>query len=244
MSIEEVERIILKHETLFSDNQNFFLKQYSWTVNDWRECLQMMHDTWRRQFFKTQDKKKCLKNLIEWWYLSDLKKSQKKDEIHLQIAQDIKKLNVLSPDENWAFITIGWNEQTITPQSMLTVSQRIAELKYFNSVQFVLEKHRENGIHHHTHFLVKLNDSDQKIFKSKLIDWLYQTRGMRAICLGKNFIDILGPLNKKKPHGTLDEYEKYIRGEKKEEKLKYVELDKIWRKKNNFRDIYGILSSP
>lgn len=157
-----------------------------------------------------------------------------------KVRKDMLKFsNIMdeNQNENWVFITIGWNEQEVTPKLMQKASANIASLKYFISVKYVLEKHRENGIHHHTHFLVKFNE---KLYKSKLIDWLYQTKGVKAICLGKNFIDIKGPLNKKKPYQTLELYENYVNGIKKDEKQKYIDLDKKWRAENSLEDLYEI----
>lgn len=150
---------------------------------------------------------------------------------------EFTKLNVDQFDDtnNWAFITIGFNEQTITEKQMMDVSQRVGELKYFSSCEYVLEKHRENGIHHHTHFLVKFH---QKIYRSKLIDWIYQVKGMKNICLQKTFIDVLGPINPKKQHQPFQVYHDYIRGNKREEKLKYVVLDDQWREKSGIKKLY------
>lgn len=228
-------RLIAKHEKLLSHNRAFFIKDYRWASEDFDNCLNLMYTSWRKRMYHNNDCEHIFKNLCERWYLSDLKNLHKQDSLSLEIAQDIKKLNMVGPEDNWAFITIGWNEQEVTPILMQKASANIASLKYFSSVQYVLEKHRENGIHHHTHFLVKFNE---KLFKSKLIDWLYQTKGVKVICLGKNFIDIKGPLNKKKPYQTLELYENYVNGIKQEDKKKYIELDKKWRKTNNFLDIY------
>lgn len=99
----------------------------------------------------------------------------------------------------------------------------------------MLEKHRENGIHHHTHFLVTFHD---KVYKSKLIDWIYQCKGVKQVCLNKNFIDILGPVNSKKPYQPYEKYDEYIKGNKKEDKRKYIEMDKKWRNENQVAHIF------
>jgi len=154
--------------------------------------------------------------------------SQELEDLEKKIVQSITEKQ--SDEELWAFITIGFNEQTVTNKQMKYVSENVSRLPYFKTCQYVLEKHRENGIHHHTHFLVTFH---KKEFKSKLIDWIYQTKGIKTICQGKNFIDILGPLNKKKQYQTIELYQEYIKGNKKASKLPYVELDRIWRHENN-----------
>jgi len=174
--------------------------------------------------------------ILEDLYKDDLLKSQKLDKISLALASDIKALKLLQNDQPlYAFITVGWNEQIVTPKTMLAASQNILNLKYFSTAIMVLEKHRENGIHHHTHFLVEFTE---KFHVSKLLGWIFQTRGVKAICLKQNFIDYLGPQNGKKPYQTYQVYHDYIHGKKKEAKLKYVEDDKIWRAENNIKDIY------
>ena len=108
---------------------------------------------------------------------------------------------------------------------MKEVTEKVSKLKYFKSSIFVLEKHRENGIHHHSHILVKMVSP---LAKSKVIQYVFQTAGMKAVCLGKNFIDVRGSGN-----NSYENYEKYINGDKKDEKLKYCEMDRKWRLENN-----------
>lgn len=170
------------------------------------------------------------------WHCNNLfieyKKVTFKDEYNTFTKMNIDQFD---DENNWAFITIGFNEQTITDKQMMDVSQRVSELKYFSSCEYVLEKHRENGIHHHTHFLVKFH---QKTYRSKLIDWIYQIKGMKNICLQKTFIDILGPINPKKQSQPFQVYYEYIRGNKREEKLKYVAMDDSWREKSGIKKLY------
>ena len=149
---------------------------------------------------------------------------------------NFNKINSSSNQPLYAMITVGWNEQTITPQKMLNVSQNILNLKYFKTAYMVLEKHRENGIHHHTHYLVEFGE---KFPVSKVVGWIFQTRGVKELCLNKNFIDYLGPQNGKKPYQPYEAYFKYIHGDKQEKKLKYCALDKVWRKEKGILDIYS-----
>jgi len=155
------------------------------------------------------------------------------------VAQAIHELNKVKINDdgssNWAFITVGWNEQTVTPVKMQTVSQRIACFKYFSECNYVLEKHRENGEHHHTHFLVRLS---AKYSASKLAQDIYKIKGIRDICLKSSFIDIKAPWNKKSQCQPYEVYYDYIRGIKKEAKMQYVKLDRMWRQENSFKDLY------
>jgi len=149
---------------------------------------------------------------------------------------DFNKINLSGSQPLYAMITVGWNEQTVTPQKMLIASQNILNLKYFKTAYMVLEKHRENGIHHHTHYLVEFGE---KYPVSKVLGWIHQTRGVKQLCLNKNFIDYLGPQNGKKPYQPYLSYVKYINGDKQEAKLKYCALDKKWRSANGILDLYS-----
>lgn len=137
-------------------------------------------------------------------------------------------------EENWVFLTIGFNEQTITPAVQLKLSLSVLDLKYFREgSKMVLEKFRTNGEHHHTHFLLYLSTP---IYTSKLIQFVFQK--VKNHCLKPEFIDVLGPINKKKLHQPLATYEKYIMGDKQESKLPFIEKDKKWRAENKIQDIY------
>lgn len=156
--------------------------------------------------------------------------------------EKFKKLNEVVDGSTflWAFITVGWNEQTITPEKMLLVSKRISQLKYFNYCDFVLEKHRENGIHHHTHFLVKFAD---KFPPSKIIGWIYKTKGVSDICSDQNFVDYLGPQKPKKKFQPFSTYFEYVRGQKRVDKLSYVGLDRDWRDSHHINHLYTHLEN-
>jgi len=168
-------------------------------------------------------------------FCCNLKRNYTKTTLSDMLLQ-FMKVNSSGNQPLYAMITVGWNEQTITAQKMLNVSQRILNLKYFKTAYMVLEKHRENGIHHHTHYLVEFSE---KYPVSKVVGWIYQTRGVKEHCLNKAFIDYLGPQNGKKPYQPYEAYLKYINGDKQEKKLKYCALDKLWRKDNGILDIYN-----
>jgi len=174
---------------------------------------------------------------FHWLHCNNLYKYSKvrnlKDQIEL--FDNLNKKN--TEDFLWAFITVGWNEQTVTPKLMLQASLKIQKLKYFNYCDFVLEKHRENGVHHHTHFLVKFNE---KFPPSKIIGWIFTTDGVKKICREANFIDYLGPQKPKKHFEPYEVYFDYVRGRKKAAKLPYVESDRVWRGENKIEDLYSL----
>lgn len=196
------------------------------------ELLKELYNVFRRSYQKYGHTR-----LLDMYLKDDIKRQAKQDAISIKL-QEIEK-NVMTDvvnDESrlWAFITVGFNEQTITPVKMANVSKKIANLKYFKECYYVLEKHRSNGIHHHTHFLVKLC---KKEYPTKLIGWIFGVAGMKDVCLKKEFIDVLGPINSKKVYQPFDTYYNYIRGIKKEEKMPFVEMDRKWRDENKIDDL-------
>jgi len=211
-----------EHLNWISEHKNFRVGTYNHTY------FEVMKSVYKHS--------KQSKNLLAFkFYLDDDKCLSKTSDV----AQIIHKLNQaqINGDDtsNWAFITVGWNEQTVTPLKMAKVSENISKFKYFSECNYVLEKHRENGEHHHTHFLVRLS---AKYSASKLAQDIYKIKGIRDICLKSSFIDIKAPWNKKsqcQPHSV---YYDYIRGIKKEAKMKFVELDRTWRQQNSFKDLY------
>ena len=65
--------------------------------------------------------------------------------------------------------------------------------------------------------------------KSKVLEKLWAAGGIKKVCLTKSFID----------YKIAEEYHyKYIKGEKKESKMPFVEQDKIWRNKNKINDFF------
>jgi len=213
-----VDRIISAHDTWIKSHHPRRCLGYEVNV-----YLQMMIDI-RKVMFKVESS--MFEEQMKMWFQADLLQEAKQDPDNQFIEQLKKETLTIDADKNWAFITIGYNEQTITPSLMKTQGEKLSKLKYFSDVQYVHEKHRENGIHHHTHFLVKTVSS---IPKSKLIQYVFQIAGMKNVVLGKQFIDI----KTYKDGSTYENYMKYISGDKKAEKLKYCELDSQWRKKYN-----------
>lgn len=150
---------------------------------------------------------------------SELRRSQSR------LAEIRRLTNLSESDENWAFITIGYNDQIITPQHMKNISNKVSSLKHWTEFKFVHEKFRESGIHHHTHFLVR---TSSKIPKSKIIQYVFQTCDKKQVS-DKRYIDV----KTSKDGRSYKDYEKYISGDKQERKLSFCKQDSEWRKINN-----------
>lgn len=185
------------------------------------------------------------------WVCGILKKTHRRKKMDIkQMNQAVEKLNSVLPDEKiWAFITVGFDDEKIASgtadhikklaQICYTVSHLVYEQGSIQSVEYVIEKHRITGIHHHAHFLFTFN---KKVPPSTMINKIFAARGVAEYVRQKNFIDYIGPqkYNKEKPHAPFETYCKYIHGDKREEKLSFVGMDRGWREKNKLQHIYCV----
>jgi len=182
----------------------------------------------------------------EFWYdwfqnLMRKRWNRRNSGLQQMFAESDKKMesstDPLDP-KYWFFLTLNWDDKVITIDEMLKMSHRASSIsadQQIESVEYVLEKHRHSGIHHHTHMLFTMKS---KVSPSKIIGWIYNLAGFSKICGKEEFIDYLGPQKKKKGHAAFRVYWNYIRGNKCEKKLQYVELDRKWRDSNNIQDLY------
>lgn len=122
------------------------------------------------------------------------------------------------------FCTIGFNHQTYTISSCVDVINTILTFPWVLSCRAIFEFHRENGEHPHCHFLINTD-----IQKSKVVEKIWATKGIKKICLKKSFIDV---------KLALPVHSKYIMLEKQESKMAYVAKDIIWRKNNAIPEFF------
>lgn len=137
--------------------------------------------------------------------------------------------NTYEGEKDWAFVTVGFNDSIVTDVNETgvfnAVVAKVIGTAGFMDVKFVCEKHRVNGIHRHIHFLIK---TDLK--KSKIIQYVHQKT--KAYTYGSQCVDV-----KTWKDARLEVYENYISGNKKEEKMSYVEKDKEWRRACGIREM-------
>lgn len=186
------------------------------------------------------------------WVCGILRKTHRRKKMDIkQMNMQVEKLNSLMPDEKiWAFITIGFDDEKIAcgnyeqhikkvAQICYTVSHLVYEKGAIQNVEYVIEKHRVTGIHHHAHFLFTFNS---KVPPSTMINKIFAARGVAEYVRQKNFIDYIGPQkpNKEKPCAPFETYRRYITGDKREEKLSFVGLDRGWRDNNKLQQIYCV----
>lgn len=209
-----------------------WLERHPYFQKDMPKYIEVMKNLWIQWFDmeslgRYQDF--SFEKIVNKWYDSDILEYKKLDKVSLKILEREKRLvKGLGTSTLFAFITIGYNEQTITPAAMITMGQKVSDMKYWDTVQMVHEKHRINGIHHHTHFLVTYTEP---LFKTKIIQYVHQL--VKKHVLTKNNIDVKGSPDKDTRFRDISEFRKYIEGDKTEEKMDCVRKDIEWRKKNN-----------
>lgn len=160
---------------------------------------------------------------------TDIKIIEQLEEAQKRIDQRVQRVcSLVISEPQWYFITLGWNDEVITPKQMKSMTEKVTSLKYFKETIIAHEKHRENGIHHHTHILAYMA---QPLAKTKLIQYIWAIAGIKKLIRCKEGVDVIG--QKSKNGAPLATYQKYIVGDKKEAKMKYVEMDRIWRIKEN-----------
>lgn len=134
-----------------------------------------------------------------------------------------KELNdeIPEPTKEW-FITIGFNHQTWSVAKCKKVIEKILAMDWVKKAKANFELYRENGEHPHVHFMIETD-----IPRSKILDKLWRPRYVKDVVLARNFIDI-------KPAEI--HHNNYIMLNKTEHKMKYIDKDIEWRKKNDIPD--------
>lgn len=142
----------------------------------------------------------------------------------LALAKDLQIVGKSQTKKKYYFVTIGFDDNTITIPAIRNTLKRLNEVSGLELDSIVAEKFRKdnNGKiyeHHHIHALYNTDFA-----KSKVIQYIYQK--VQKLVQGKNFIDV-------KNEQSFESYKQYILGNKTSTKLECIQLDKIWREKNN-----------
>lgn len=101
------------------------------------------------------------------------------------------------------------------------------DCKWIKSMKAVIENHRLDGILLHTHMILEVVDSIK--YGSTVKDKLFALKPCKKLITASNFIEY-------KDYKS-DRHDKYIIGEKQENKMPLVEKDRVWRKENNIPDL-------
>jgi len=162
--------------------------------------------------------------LAKMFFESDRKCLLKYDQAISELnKQDLKEVN---SKPNKLFITIGFNHQTWTIKDCVKVIENIIAFDWVKTAKAKFELYRANGEHPHCHFLI---ETTHQIPKSKVLEKLWATKGIKKVCLKKSFID----------YKIAAEYhEDYIDGIKSVEKTLLVQKDVEWRYDNNIKQVF------
>lgn len=152
-------------------------------------------------------------------YKDDLKWMEESKKINLTLTKKDFETNV-------AFVTIGFNHQEFTiPKAFELIKSILNSDKVLDGSFAVMENYRENGTHSHVHMKIYYSGTT---YKSMLIQTMYRSKNAKKLILSKNFIDV----KEFQPY-----HDDYLQGNKKENKIKYVEMDKRWRQINKIPDL-------
>jgi len=160
---------------------------------------------------------------VNSWYNTDLKLMLRQTKSYTELSNDIKILKGI-PNRKFYFMTIGFDDKIITVPMIKESISKLKELKDIDLGEYVAEKFRkdEKGdiyIHHHIHCIVYTDKP-----KSKVIQYIYQK--LKKVIASANFIDL-------KREQPIENYIRYILGDKRDEKLECIQLDIEWRELNN-----------
>jgi len=161
----------------------------------------------------------------------------KKEAVDLLKSRKLLRDTSSEVKQFYCFLTINYNDQTnIDIKIMHRIAQQILGQKNVLTAKYVHEKHRkEEGIHHHTHFLIT---TEKYISAGDMIDPIFKISAIKNYVGSRNFIDcVVAHARKNNAHAYAD-YEKYINGDKKEEKMKYIILDRAWRIETGYEHQY------
>lgn len=154
---------------------------------------------------------------VRWYWKTDL-------EFLASLKACEKQITGAKPiNQNKFFITITTDRDRATPDKLLKFIYQLRDkTKWIKNLSAVIENHRENGTILHTHMIIETDDTVK--YGSKVKDKLWALKSLKEMIGGSNYIDYV----------NYDErHEKYIRGDKQESKMAFIEKDRIWREENH-----------
>jgi len=154
-----------------------------------------------------------------WFNIDTVEYEKVQETVRLTVLR-AKKMALATQEIEPLFITIGFNHQTWSVNKCLKVIKTVTELGWVKSCRAVFELHRDNGLHPHCHFYIV---PSVRYSKSKVLEKLWATAGIKGVVLQKSFIDY-------KLAG--DHHLNYIMLRKTCDKMPFVELDNKWRSDN------------
>jgi len=156
--------------------------------------------------------------IAERWFRDDVRYH---NSLTLKIHQ--YECDFLKDSPRCWFVTIGFADSSEI-KTLHNIIQTILSFDWLVRCQAVLEFHTDKGHHPHVHMYIHCN-----LPKSKVIEKLFATKGLKKVCTAKNFIDC---------DTGLPRHKEYVLGNKQESKEEYVKADKRLRLENNIPDLY------
>lgn len=155
------------------------------------------------------------------WLKSDLRLVQ---SYETRLAEKKVELGLITNTLTW-FCTLNYNHQTWTIEKCLKILNKILSYDWVFKCRAVFEYHREGGLHPHMHLLIT---TDVK-YKKKVIEKLWAVKDIKKVISDVNFISV---------EPGQSHHDKYIMGDKKQDKLSYVAEDRLWREANNIPHLF------
>jgi len=143
------------------------------------------------------------------------RKEKKRDE-QLQLAEFMG-----TAGDKVYFITVNYPDTHTTFEWMEELAQNIKAKEFIKRMEWTHEYYTAEGHHPHTHFVATLT---KQLKPSKIAQFIYETKGVKKYCGGLNFVQI----EKDTSRSWTDRMD-YLKGEKQDSKLAFVEKDKLWR---------------
>ena len=122
-------------------------------------------------------------------------------------------------------VTINYPDKFTGFAFMHEIVQTIQEKDWVKRLAWVHEYHTSTGNHPHTHIIVTCH---KKFTPRRLAETVYSVKNIKKYCEAFNFVQV-----EKDLYRTWIDRLDYIIGNKREEKVDLLELDKVWRKSNN-----------
>jgi len=222
------------------------LSRYETSLSDKQKDTMTLHgcipsaglgELWRSECRPSEaDMLMYIDNSLESMVRLKFKLSKEFEDLERSI---LKNFTVNSETSGWLFITIGYDDKVATPADMKRIIHKVKNMKAmkYTSFRYVHERHRKDKdgkiYHHlHTHILCRTPFAT----KGKFLQLCYPARCrsfLEGPVAGKNFVDIKTPKDGHSYSGKL----KYIEGEKTEEKLECIRLDKSWRSEHDLHEV-------
>lgn len=174
------------------------------------------------------------------WYQEDVDKVEGNTPAHKRVREDRKNARKhLTADpsyvpKQWCYLTLRYIQENFKLSTFEYVIEKVQSFilkgqPVVDRIHYVHECNTENGISYHTHMLIETKFSPSKV--RECCEKAFMGKRDPIISM-KNMIDAKNHKSNDKAI-PYDAAKNYIMGNKCKEKMRYVELDKIWRAENN-----------